>query len=836
MSLRSSTLAALLIAGFLPGNAHAQVEEWFFDKAISYHQSENDTAPTEAIAWVIELAVLTSNPGDALTATISGGGIAGELDLEWDDGEWLYEEEFESQSAMDALFPSGQAYTITLSGGTLGTVSQTFNLGPAEYPPAPYLTGDDLTLAINIPAGSGHIFHWNDPGPSTTSVGLEIEDPMTEREIGDFEYDEAPLPTSQLVDSLPFIPGHLFSGYLSFRNTNTYDGAGGFGVEGYSEHSSNLAFEGHQLLTTAPDELVGAWQFGDSTSQDSGVLIFQGDGTYFHIEDPAPGSDGTAGVEMGTYQRNGAVAGGLIIHVLFDNNGDIGLSHPNGTDIFAVNGNTLSITDNDETSVLTRVEYDPANLIVGAWRLVDNADNNTAVLVFLDNGYYFHGEVTDDDPAGQPGIERGTYTLTGGNLTANPITDTNLQLGLSDPIIGFDDLTITDNVSMKLYDGEPFTLRRISNASILPDWRINKGRNFNQTAADTAPSVPVFWDAWAYVKSRHENDIGSVTISGGGLATPQSFTAEGEGEWTFEKDYPNQAALDAEFPDLQVFTFTITGGALGTRIQTINLGSKDYPTAPYLTGTIFDDARSLDPAAEFTFEWNEDPAGSSSQLVVTSEPGDGGEEYFYMEPSTMAPITTEVTIPANTIPAEVQAYGYLQFGVIAYDEISYGAFGVSGFSARISTTQDFIIDTRTGDDGGFGDAAADAGLAGEDALPNATPFEDGVDNLLKFAFNMDLSGFDNGTLAPGGDSGLPTFELKDEDGASTFELEFIRRVGSSLTYTPQRSDTLSGFATMTGAVTITPIPGGEFERVTVSEPCDPAVQRRCFGRVLVSAP
>ncbi|MFT6382339.1 MAG: hypothetical protein ACJAXZ_003838, partial [Akkermansiaceae bacterium] len=133
-------------------------------------------------------------------------------------------------------------------------------------------------------------------------------------------------------------------------------------------------------------------------------------------------------------------------------------------------------------------------------------------------------------------------------------------------------------------------------------------------------------------------------------------------------------------------------------------------------------------------------------------------------------------------------------------------------------------------------AAATAGLTGADALPNATPFNDGIDNLVKFAFNMDLSKFDNGSLEPGGNSGLPTFALKDEDGENSFEIEFIRRVGSSLTYTAQRSDSLDGFTAMTGAVAVTPIAGGEFERVSVSESCDPSVVPRCFGRVLVSAP
>lgn len=71
---------------------------------------------------------------------------------------------------MDSLFPSGQSYTITLSGGSLGTVSQTVALGPADYPAVPYLTGTNLSAAQNILPGSGFTFHWSTPGPNANTL------------------------------------------------------------------------------------------------------------------------------------------------------------------------------------------------------------------------------------------------------------------------------------------------------------------------------------------------------------------------------------------------------------------------------------------------------------------------------------------------------------------------------------------------------------------------------------------------------------------------------------------------------------------------------------------
>jgi hypothetical protein len=235
----------------------------------------------------------------------------------------------------------------------------------------------------------------------------------------------------------------------------------------------------------------------------------------------------------------------------------------------------------------------------------------------------------------------------------------------------------------------------------------------------------------------------------------------------------------------------------------------------------------------FDFTWNS-PSNSSTQFVLTSEPDEDGSEYFG-ERNTSG-TSTGVTVSAGTIEEGINGFGYLEFARGATTNTGTDGFGVSGFSGRQSITFDFTFATQGGDDGGLGDAAAEAGLTGEDALPNAAPFGDGIDNLLKFVFNMDLGGRDNGILAPGGNSGLPNFSLKNEEGVATFELAFIRRVGSPLADIPQRGDSLDNFAIMTGAVTITPITGGEFERVIVSEPCDPAVIPRCLGRVLVTAP
>ena len=128
-----------------------------------------------------------------------------------------------------------------------------------------------------------------------------------------------------------------------------------------------------------------------------------------------------------------------------------------------------------------------------------------------------------------------------------------------------------------------------------------------------------------------------------------------------------------------------------------------------------------------------------------------------------------------------------------------------------------------------------AGLSGPDSLPSATPFNDGVSNLLKYAFNMNAAGPDVSVITPSGSSGLPQIAVDSSGAEPVLRVAFLRRKGSGLIYTPQRSTTLCDFVAMTGTQTVTSI-DSQWERVTVQEPAPPATAPSAFARVQVSLP
>lgn len=136
----------------------------------------------------------------------------------------------------------------------------------------------------------------------------------------------------------------------------------------------------------------------------------------------------------------------------------------------------------------------------------------------------------------------------------------------------------------------------------------------------------------------------------------------------------------------------------------------------------------------------------------------------------------------------------------------------------------------------FFDAMDEAGLADFDTLPEETPFNDGVENILKYGFNMDLTGSDTSTLEADGDSGLPRYQLIEDGGSHFFRFEFLRRKGSGLIYTPLKASDLEGpFLEPLSTPSIEDI-DRQWERIIIDEPVDLTTQPTCFGRVMVELP
>lgn len=242
----------------------------------------------------------------------------------------------------------------------------------------------------------------------------------------------------------------------------------------------------------------------------------------------------------------------------------------------------------------------------------------------------------------------------------------------------------------------------------------------------------------------------------------------------------------------------VTGGAVTRTFTITNVGTADLTLTGGAGGQV-----SLSGPGTGAFSVSQQPA---SATVAAN----GGSATFTImfDPSITGVFNAEVSIANDDA-----------------DENPFD-FGVSGAGV---TSQEQL-----------GSVLAGAGFSGADAAADATPFHDGVENLLKYAFNMNLSGADTSVQLPGGTpGGLPSIGVQGspEPGSSIFRFEFVRRIGSGLVYTPQKSSSLdsTSWVPLSDTPEVVPI-DGFWERLIYEEPVDTAAEAQCFGRVKVTLP
>lgn len=135
----------------------------------------------------------------------------------------------------------------------------------------------------------------------------------------------------------------------------------------------------------------------------------------------------------------------------------------------------------------------------------------------------------------------------------------------------------------------------------------------------------------------------------------------------------------------------------------------------------------------------------------------------------------------------------------------------------------------------FANAMTAASLGGADAAAEATPMQDGVANLLKYAFNMTLTAPDVTVLTPGtGTTGLPSVT---QPSPGILRVEYLRRVDSGVAYVPMKSSTLASgsWVPLSSPPAVTAI-DAIWERVVHDEPFVPAATPRLFGQLEITLP
>jgi hypothetical protein len=205
-----------------------------------------------------------------------------------------------------------------------------------------------------------------------------------------------------------------------------------------------LTLSGELAVPDFETFLLGTWR-GSGAGRDFALLSFFDDGTYVHAVVGDLIMDGISGMEWGSTDLSSQGFNNSTQR--FDNNGSAGLtpfkstsspiwvfSDPSLTsnmDILPIDTSEAKFGLIDEDAVHFRKIVSEG--LLGTW-LNTTTENDLLMIVFFDDGTYFHGEVDEDDDTEISGMELGTYERDEdtGLLTVSQTFDNNGDTGLTD--------------------------------------------------------------------------------------------------------------------------------------------------------------------------------------------------------------------------------------------------------------------------------------------------------------------------------------------------------------------------------------------------------------------
>lgn len=161
---------AALIAG-PAAVARGGITEFDSYKVIQYTQT-SQSQPTTPTGAFFAARLFSNNTTDATSVYGILGGTTPLIYTTKDNSSFLYQTtNYATPAAMDAVFTPGLSDKVTLSGGTLGTQSASFNLAQDAYSSAiPYLTGGTYSALQGMNADSAVTLNFSGFTPSSAAV------------------------------------------------------------------------------------------------------------------------------------------------------------------------------------------------------------------------------------------------------------------------------------------------------------------------------------------------------------------------------------------------------------------------------------------------------------------------------------------------------------------------------------------------------------------------------------------------------------------------------------------------------------------------------------------
>jgi hypothetical protein len=181
-------------------------------------------------------------------------------------------------------------------------------------------------------------------------------------------------------------------------------------------------------------------------------------------------------------------------------------------------------------------------------------------------------------------------------------------------------------------------------------YRLFKSETFSQTS-NAQPSAPASYKGAADLLYSTPSELSSAQLTVASPLSPATLAPLSFGYSDFSKTYASASALDTDFPNNATYTYTISGGTLGTHSSTLSTpASSPYAShVPFLNGTDYSQLQEMDSTApfQFTFDGFAPPgAGQALIILVLSRVSTGQNDFAMTDLNTQQ---TSFTVPAHTL-------------------------------------------------------------------------------------------------------------------------------------------------------------------------------------------
>jgi hypothetical protein len=204
-----------------------------------------------------------------------------------------------------------------------------------------------------------------------------------------------------------------------------------------------------------------------------------------------------------------------------------------------------------------------------------------------------------------------------------------------------------------------FALSAFSINAQVTFYGVQKGPSYTQTTDNTPPATASGYGIYVFFNtSSPPGDETTFAVTDSDTDAPINATGSGTSFGGLSSSYPNEDAMNTDFPPGSTYSISVTGGSLDGQAGSLPNPQDYYPDQIYVTGSGITDALAINPNATFTLNVGYTTTGTESNLPSSGY--NNYQEFAIFDPSSGFIYTVTNSSPGQSSSAFTVPSSFLQ--------------------------------------------------------------------------------------------------------------------------------------------------------------------------------